>query len=157
MTKTLILMRHGAYDRSTMSLSNLGEQEIISSTKQLIEHKLIPDVIIHSPVTRAVETTNIVRDIFNTLTGSNIELIEMKELRENFISNISNILSQIDDDNSIVLAVSHLPNISDLTEQIQVAINNPHTAEAIVYESEVSSWKDIPKNSKLKQRVKPLL
>ncbi len=142
---TLIIMRHGEYSQNTMSLSPKGEIDVAETTKKLVAQNNIPDLILYSPIKRAVETATIVKDVFYDLTNKNIPSIkepklsikfERTKLDEIFIDNILN----KDDNIKTLMFVTHAPNILYLNLSISNFPQSLKTAQTIKHEFITDQW-----------------
>lgn len=140
--KTIMLMRHGAYDFISKSLHAAGRASVEEQTERLIEAGFIPDVIHHSPVKRAIETAHIVKATFNRVAGKDIQLVENGHLHENERSSVEQVFSAIDDGVTSVMAVSHEPNVAQLSGRLDKTVF-PLTAETNVYEAPVAQWAEV--------------
>jgi|GEM_PF-5070232 len=137
MPKTLMLMRHGDYADGHLNARGAEQSDIVAG--KLVKAALVPDVIIHSPLPRAVETAQRVRDVFNAVTGRDIPLVShdaLSEGRQSFP------VSEIDEGASTALAVSHMPNIVMLYNMFSGGCTVPDNAQTYVIEAPVDSWRD---------------
>ncbi len=142
---TLLIMRHGAYERDTMSLSTRGELDVVQSTKELIAEGIIPDLILYSPIKRTVETAVIVKDVFQNLANNNVHSMENEQLsiktrksqldailREKFLNK--------DDSVKTLLLVTHQPNAAFLTYCINQVPASLRTAEVRKHIFTADKW-----------------
>jgi len=162
MNKTIVIMRHGEYNNEDMSLSENGREEVEATAKKLIAEKLIPQIILYSPVKRTLETAQQLQELFNRLADVEIELVENNNLHEHAGFKTTSVLSEdLDDKLSIVMTVTHSPNIMFLLNKIEEREPNindtPETAEALIYESKTPKWSNINKENSVKKRIAPLL
>ena len=150
-------MRHGEYDPNTMSLSAHGELEAYNTTMKLVKkYSLIPDIILHSPIKRAIETAHKVNKTFNEATGRDITLIEINDLKENNPTDAYEFLKDVNNKNLVVLAITHSPNICGLSQDLGGQIIKAYTAEAIVYETNAENWQEAAYSSRFVKTIKPM-
>ena len=140
-----MLMRHGDYGYG-MGLSARGENQSDNIAKQLAENNLIPDVIVHSPVKRAVQTAQRVHDVFNRIAGKDVPMVEREWLADGNYSSVENVAT-LDDTQELVLAVSHMPNIESLNESLTGDYSSPGNCQTYVVETQAEHWKDVRKGS----------
>jgi phosphohistidine phosphatase SixA len=139
--KTIILMRHGSYDNSTSKLSDYGKKEVDIAAKAAVNDNLAPDLIVHSPLPRAVETAERIRDVFARISGKIIPLV-CNDALEVGRTRVGALTQGIEDSVNTVLAVTHQPNVESLTRQFG-EVRSPSTAEINVFQSDVDSWTNV--------------
>jgi len=130
MSKTLMLMRHG---HAMNSLTLLGKEEVDNVARQFVSNNLVPDLIIHSPLLRAVETAQRVKNIFND-AGFAVPLTLTDWLECDMYADVTD-LRGIDPSVNVVLAVSHQPNIQSLTVRFSDVAVSPINAETRVLDA----------------------
>lgn len=146
--KTMMLMRHGDYNSS--HLSDQGKREVDFVSAVLVEEGLVPDVIVHSPVTRAVETAQRVQDMFNLKAGKLVPMVSNSALEVGDTSK-ADLLRSVNDNQNLVLAVTHQPNVESLSSSFGREVS-PNTAEVNVFEDKTAqSWTTL-NNLKLVRR-----
>jgi phosphohistidine phosphatase SixA len=114
MGQNVILMRHG---KASVGLTNYGVKQAESMATRLIANDLIPDVILTSPLPRAVETAMSLTRIFHDHDDTHeVQIIEVKELTCDAPADPAiSVLKKIDDKYQTALIVTHQPNIEDLS------------------------------------------
>ncbi len=119
----LVLMRHGnALSRhesgvssdSERTLSDMGFKNALTSAKKLKSLNFSPDSIISSPCVRAVQTAEIVSEVFNKP-----EIQILSELATpNSIESLLEILLKKEKAGNSLIAIGHMPIINLLSEII---------------------------------------
>lgn len=147
MTKTVILMRHGHYnmDSRTQNLTERGIAQAASIGKQLFDFDYKPDAIYHSVLTRAVETAQTLKQSFNEASGIDVPLIAYGELTNPDYRNPVSPIQSFNDEHNLVVAVTHQPNIEDITHVLFGKSLSPNHAECYVFESEANVWRQFTK------------
>ena len=119
----IVFMRHGealskhesgvSYD-SERTLSPLGQKNAFTSAEKLKSLNFQPDSIISSPFVRAVQTAEIISDVFNKP-----EIQILSELAApNSITTLIKILFKKENKGNSFIAIGHIPIMNLLTELI---------------------------------------
>ncbi len=158
---TVIIMRHGHYDEA-MLLDETGKIEVNQTINHLIDQGLAPDLVIHSPIRRVVQTAETIKERFNhSSIYAMPKFVESNLLREkNACTNLPDILRTVNPDKNtkVILLVTHLPNIvylysnmekhiidkHDITIDkclIPLSLHTAHTLQHIF--NEIENWQDI--------------
>jgi phosphohistidine phosphatase SixA len=106
----LILLRHGdalphEFDDAARPLSALGEQQAVAAGQTLLKLKMIPSLVLSSPLTRAEQTTRIVTKEIGVSSFDTIEYLTPTSDPRQLVEEL-NRRSQ-----SPVLLIGHLPSI----------------------------------------------
>lgn len=139
MPHILSLTRHGAYDEICNSnnddtpLSEAGRQQVERTAASAIAVGLIPECIVHSPITRTTQTAEILKKAFEKASGTEIPLIASPHLRVGN-TRLGDLMLAFNDNQKIVMAVSHQPNINSLSLQMTATACYPDTAELNAFE-----------------------
>lgn len=148
-SKTLCLLRHASYERSTMGITPDGARDIVRVCNKLPALDLLPDVIVHSPVLRAQQSAQkayqALRPHSSTLVlvsedgfgeaRSNNDLPLHKKMMER--------IGALEDVHETVLVVTHFPNIRMLGDAFLNALISLDTAEMLVLHFDATLWKKI--------------
>jgi len=117
--KIVYLMRHGSYDRSTGELNESGIEKI-KEVALLIGSEIDDYVEIYtSPLTRAVQTGKVLKEVFESL-NKNVKIdiadeLECDEYRiDEFMERVKNFSA------SYIIAISHKPDIEDYLKSIGI-------------------------------------
>ena len=116
MTTRLIIMRHGAQDHSGR-LTEEGRQKHRQSAERLKELGIKLDLILTSPLIRAVQSAEILAEVLPA------PIVVETGLGEDFDQEI--ILALIPQNQTIAL-VGHMPTLADLAEKLAGAPLLPH-------------------------------
>jgi len=163
MHKQLLLLRHGKSDWNTDTtdfyrpLNKRGNRNELQMGQWLSEKKLIPDLIISSPATRALSTAEIVCKAMGLATDS---IQTDKSIYEASVSNLRQVLSQVPDSAQCLLLVGHNPSfdyfVDQLNSHIPAASNgNLMPTAALAYFELNSKWTSVIGDSWI-QRAKEL-
>ena len=119
--KELLLLRHGKSDWNTDStdfyrpLNKRGQRNALQMGEWLADQKLIPDLIISSPATRALTTAEIVGETM----GLSVDSIQTeKSIYEASASNLLQVLSYTSDLVQRLLLVGHNPSFEYLVHNL---------------------------------------
>jgi phosphohistidine phosphatase SixA len=136
MTRTLVLMRHGASFADTLTVRGVDQVRDVAS--QLIHAGVRPDVILHSFCARAAQTAVIIAERYRAVG------IEAVEIRGDF--NLSSETGRIPlaaakmNDGQTILAVAHAPDIERAMAVLAGMYDyDPDYAGAVVVTSEESA------------------
>ena len=139
--KTLLLMRHAQADTN---LTLTGRKQADDVARQIVESELLPDVILHSPVTRALETAQRLRDVFKASTGRDIPLVPSRALDLDSFIKPGNALHEIDSAHKTVLMVTHQPKFEMLARKFGYSAS-PENTETHVLREKAANWQDFSK------------
>lgn len=139
--KTIILMRHGEYLGTNLTKS--GQTQVDAAAEASVNDNLIPDVIVHSPVVRAVETAQRVQAVFARVSGRTIPLVCNRALAVGS-TEVDRLTPGIPAEAATALVVTHQPNVEDLSDQFGKYCS-PGTAEMNVFQTETANWADVRK------------
>lgn len=133
--KELVLMRHGCHMNG--ELTEYGRFQVESVATQLVEDRKIGPIY-SSPTLRAYQSALIIKDIFGKATGGDVSLhvVPWLECDRRYRGEIA---TEIDPNNCLIIAISHQPNIEEMTSQFAKFVS-PEEAEARVYKR--NSWRD---------------
>lgn len=134
----LVFIRHGKYSERTGFLSPQGLNQAQGITADLDRHGIKPDLILTSPVARAVETTISVAEHFfgnahSFVRNNNLNEVCYKEFLDD-IPNLGNAKT--------VFCISHQPVIADITEGLGWGKIYPEYEQAVVYGFDADDWKN---------------
>jgi len=152
MTKLLVLMRHGKAQAPAESgvssdfekiLSEKGRKDSLTSALKLIENGFVkPDLIISSPLVRAVQTAEIVSEAFKkkeikietALSGSS----DLQAILNCLFNHFSNCDS--------LIAIGHQPTMGMTVEYLTGQLINLGCAGFAYMKLDPCDWKDKKKN-----------
>ena len=149
--KELLLLRHGKSDWNTETtdyyrpLNKRGKRNAQQMGEWLVEQELVPDLIISSPATRALTTSEIVCEAM----GLAINSIETKKcIYEASVSDLRQVLSQIPNSIQRLLLVGHNPGfeylVTDLAPNIPIPNNgNLMPTATLAYIQLDSQWSSL--------------
>ena len=149
--KTLLLVRHAksSWDYPGLTdferpLNKRGHRDAPFMGKLLIEKKVVPDLIISSPATRAITTAR----HFSEGLGYPLEKISTDErLYDAEYSDICDVIFEIDDPVNCLMIVSHNPGLTEVADRLTgKVIDNIVTSAILCINFDTASWSKI--NSK---------
>jgi broad specificity phosphatase PhoE len=149
--KTLMLMRHGQEDWGG-PLTETGKAQVDTAGQQLIEQKLVPDIILHSPIERAVETARRLKDMFQRVAGRDVPMKEVAALKNETFTQPADLASGAEETTKTLLAVTHLMNISNLSGTFGKAVT-AWNAEIVVCEAPDTLWPEAVKAAKVVRTI----
>jgi len=161
--KELLLLRHGKSDWNTDTsdfyrpLNKRGNKNAQQMGHWLLKQKLIPDLIISSPATRAMTTAKLVCEAMEI----DINSIQTKQsIYEASLTDLHRLLSQVPKSTQRLLLVGHNPAFEYLVRQLAPNIptaskSNLMPSAAIAYLQLDSQWSQLQGNSFI-QRPKDL-
>ncbi len=164
--RTVIFMRHaeaahpapGGSDKSR-PLTPLGRKQAASCAGHLFEAGLVPDVILHSPAARILET----RDAMLAAWNSRPVLIEDAAIYsipaaagDDLVGHFTTLMAQADDAAATLLVLGHNPHIAHLVTALNYNLPpdalgmNFAPATACAFATSADSWHEVsPANSRL--------
>jgi phosphohistidine phosphatase len=133
---------HDGQEDWDRELEAKGRQEAKTMAQRLKDRRLIPDLVITSPATRARSTTQIIAERLK-MTGERI--IEDEQL---YLASPEVMLSVIkgqSDKHKHVLVVGHNPGITELADRLSKdrPIDNMPTCAVFTLEFDVKSWSEV--------------
>lgn len=135
------------YDRLLNKKGKIAAQNV---AKKLSDMHIKPDLIVTSPVIRAIGTAEIIAEAFdikqNILLKSYLysRLYTFKEIVEDIIDN--------NQESNTVIIVGHNPGISYLLNQINSKSNDVlPTSCAVVFDFDVTSWNDVTSTNSIRR------
>jgi len=161
--KELILLRHGKSDWNTNTsdfnrpLNKRGNRSVLQMSEWLLKQKLVPDLIISSPATRAITTAKIISETMGLAT-KNIQ--PEKIIYEASVADLKKVLSKVPNSIQRIILVGHNPSfeylVHELAPHIPAAKNgNLMPTAAIAYLQLDSQWSFLQGDSFI-QRPKDL-
>jgi phosphohistidine phosphatase len=145
--KRLIITRHGKsswddYDFDYQrKLTKKGEKRNVLLGKYLKEKELIPDLIISSHATRALDTAKIVaKELDYDIANIKID----KSIYGGFEDDVLNIIYALDNQYDTVFLFGHNPTFTDLVNYFKAeAIPHLRTSGSFGVEFDTDKWEDI--------------
>lgn len=135
------------YDRLLNKKGKIAAQNV---AKKLSDMLIKPDLIVTSPVIRAIGTAEIIAEAFdikqNILLKSYLysRLYTFKEIVEDIIDNNQEL--------NTVIVIGHNPGISYLLNQINSKSNDVlPTSCAVVFDFDVTSWNDVTSTNSIRR------
>jgi phosphohistidine phosphatase len=146
LVRTLLLLRHAKSDRSDASLDDharplneRGRRAARRVGKLLREQKLLPERVLCSSATRALETA---RGVLET-SRSEAPLDVHRELYLSSPSEYVKVLQGVPDELQRVLVVGHNPDLEDLLERLTGASEPLPTAALAMLGLPISKWQKL--------------
>ncbi|MCI0511923.1 histidine phosphatase family protein [candidate division KSB1 bacterium] len=149
--KTLYLFRHARAVRATIGvvdqermLEDRGKNDALKMGQRLKSHQALPQLIISSPVTRAVESAQLLAQTI----AYPIENIKLDQtIYDENPKKVIEMIRQFDDQYRSALIVGHNPVLEDVVHYFykKFAENIP-TAGVVALDFDVQSWQDLQKN-----------
>jgi len=144
--KTLLLMRHGksSWKDETLSdherpLKKRGRRDAKRIAMEMINHDLIPELILSSTAIRAKETVKAILSVLD-------EKIPVEFSRELYMAepeDFVEILSALSNDLNVVMLVGHNPGMEAYLQIIDGNIEAMPTASLGQLSLKVADWKDL--------------
>lgn len=144
--KTLLLMRHGksSWKDETLSdherpLKKRGRKDAKRIAMEMINHDLIPELILSSTAIRAKETVKAILSVLD-------EKIPVEFSRELYMAepeDFVEILSALSNDLNVVMLVGHNPGMEAYLQIIDGNIEAMPTASLGQLSLKVADWKDL--------------
>jgi len=124
MAKKLILVRHSDAESGSFSSPDIkrrltpeGKNKANMQARRLLKKNLLPDLIITSTASRALETT----EIFSNVLKFNCSVLQMSFLYEDFTtSDFFALLNEISDSIKTVVIIGHNPTISVMASRLDL-------------------------------------
>ena len=144
--KRLVLIRHGKsswknpglrdFDRP---LNKRGKADAPAMGWRLAQRSLIPDRLLSSPARRAIGTAEIIADAIGFPAG---RISRMDRLYGAAVTDLLDILRELDDGDDIVYLVGHNPGLTDLINSTcSDFLDNLPTCGVFCADFEISCWK----------------
>jgi phosphohistidine phosphatase len=157
--KTLLLLRHAKsswkesgvrdFDRP---LNQRGLKAAPTIGRLIRKRKLKPDLVLSSPAERARQTTQLVLDA----AGLKTELRYDERIYEASAARLLEIVSQIDDEATVVMLVGHNPGFEELVKSLTGEAHSLSTAALACIELDIEKWNKVRLGvNKLAWLVKP--
>lgn len=144
--KTLLLMRHGKSSWKDNSLPDherplkkRGRRDTKRIAQEIEKNDLYPHIILSSSAARAKETAEILMDTL----GFENRIIFSDQLYMAEPEDFIDVLSQMDDDDEIVLVIGHNPGMEAFIQIIDGEIESLPTAGLGQLVLVLDSWQDI--------------
>ncbi|MCW8894347.1 MAG: histidine phosphatase family protein [Sulfurimonas sp.] len=148
--KKLYIIRHAKsswkdleIDDFDRPLNKRGKQNAPFMGEKLKEKEIMPDMIISSPALRAKTTAEIIAKKMNYTK----EVFFNQDLYEADATTLHNILSKIDNENSVVFLIGHNPELNMLAEIYVGFDENIPTCGVLEVEFNCDRWIDIGANN----------
>ena len=150
--KKLFIIRHAKSSWKDYSLNDFdrplnkrGKLNAPFMGDKLKEKKIVPDIIVSSPALRAKTTAEIIAKKVKYLK----KIIFKKEIYDADIGALHNILTKLNDENSVLFLFGHNPDLNMLAEEYVDFDENIPTCGVVEIEFDCDKWKDISsKNAK---------
>ncbi|HHE07433.1 MAG TPA: histidine phosphatase family protein [Chlorobaculum parvum] len=145
--KTLYLVRHakaGWHDPAMADfdrrLTKRGHKQADEMSHRLHKQKIMPELLISSPASRAIETA----EIFADTLGIERELIMQKiEIYEGQAEALAAIVQALPDEYGTAMLFGHNPVISAFADWLTgKSIGNMHTCGIVKIELDIPRWKE---------------
>lgn len=147
--KTLVIIRHAKAEKLQEDmfdfdriLNKKGKKTAYFMAQKLLLMKVVPDLIISSPVIRALNTAEIIAGVFTMK-----DEIATKGFLYNRLYNLVDLVEEIiceKNDANTVFVVGHNPSLMAVIKQIEE--EDPfylHTSSAIAFNFDCNNWLDI--------------
>lgn len=145
MKRQIILMRHAksSWEKPGVSdhdrpLNERGRSTAPFMALQLLEHDLLPTLILASTATRVRETLQLMRDAWTIDVSVQFEKSIYLASRETLLSHIRG----LDDSSNRAMILGHNPGLSELATWLGQSYLELPTAAVVVFESDSVSWID---------------
>ena len=156
--KTLYVLRHAKSDWNDASLTDferpLNERGIHAAQKMgafIQQRGIVPDLIISSPAHRARETAQIVKDAAEIAAEIHFE----PRIYEAGVGDLTEIVSQVENDCEKLLIVGHNPGFEQLVEILSGELQAMTTAALAEIELPIENWSETMRGGKLENLFKP--
>lgn len=150
--KELILIRHAKSDWTNESVKDIdrplnerGYTDAYQLSEWFKTELTLPDAILSSPATRAVNTAFI---FCRTFKVNESAVILIQNLYESTMEEYLNIIGSLDDKTNRVMLFGHNPAITNLTNELNkdLLFDNVPTCGIIKIGFNVNKWKDVAAN-----------
>ncbi len=147
--KELILVRHAKSDWTNESIKDIdrplgerGYQDAYMLSKWYKEEMGLPDQIVSSPATRALNTAFIFARTFGMPER---EILIDENLYESFVKSYLKSISQINNKVNRLMVFGHNPMLTELSNELNkdLLFDNVPTCGIIKIGFEIKDWKDI--------------
>jgi phosphohistidine phosphatase SixA len=106
MGKKVLLTRHAQHSNNWVT--GEGKNETRAADQRIIEAGVIPECILTSPQDRAVQTAEVLRDVFRDSAGKEVPVRISKSFDVTAESSVAlSAIRGLDDENSVVAIVTH--------------------------------------------------
>jgi len=148
--KTLFLIRHAKSSRDDPALadrdrplSDRGKRDASKMGKRLAKRHVKPDLILSSPATRALTTTQIIAKKLdykrkNILVNDRLYAVEANELLD--------VLRKLGDTVECAVLIGHNPELTELAHRLSSKINRMPTCAVAEFTFDAKSWSRIGKD-----------
>lgn len=150
--KELILIRHAKSDWTNESIKDIdrplnerGYYDAYSLGKWFMEKMPLPDLIVSSPATRALNTAFIFSRILN-IKENKVRIIE--DLYESTSKEYLKVLSFVENEYNRILVFGHNPAITNLTNEFNsdLVFENIPTCGIVQISFNCQSWAEVAKS-----------
>jgi phosphohistidine phosphatase len=148
--KRLFIIRHAKSSWKDLTLDDFdrplnkrGKLNAPMMGDRLKSRDILPDIIISSPALRTKKTAKIIANKINYEK----KIIYKKELYESSSSILSDIISKIDDKNSVAFIFGHNTGINGFVEKYVDLYDNVPTCGVVEIEFDCKKWIEIDKNN----------
>ena len=146
--KTLIIVRHGAFDHSNTQITDSdhpltrdGRRQTEEMARQFARLDIYPDLLVSSTAKRAIETAKIYAKRLK-IPAASIRI--KKNIFEAERSEILRVVQSIDDTASTILLIGHHPAVTNLLQHlVDSDIEKMSLASLAVLELSTESWRTI--------------
>jgi phosphohistidine phosphatase len=156
--KTLYVLRHAKSDWNDARLTDferpLNERGLHAARKMgefLREREIAPDSIISSPARRARETAQIIKQAARFSAEIHFE----PRIYEASVSDLIEIVSNVENDCEKLLIVGHNPGFEQLVEILTSELHAMPTAALAQIELQIESWSETIRGGRLNNLFKP--
>jgi len=149
--KTLLILRHAksswshdALPDHDRPLNKRGERDAPRMGELLLDHGLVPDLIISSTATRARTTATIVAET----CGFQHDIVFSDSLYLSGLPTYESMLRQISDNHQCVMVVGHNPEMEAMVEALTGRYQRMPTAALAQVTLEIESWSELESTGK---------
>ena len=140
MSKTFILMRHG--DALDSGLTGQGIEQTRNIARQMMEMGYRIDVILHSPLPRAVETAGIIAEEYKA-AGKEVAIVRAHQHLAINRKHIPTVISDFYEEEEVALIISHDDDIKDAMLKLTGEECKLSYSNAVVLNSESEDWESV--------------
>ena len=152
--KTLFLIRHAksSWDAPALAdmdrpLNDRGQRDARQMGERLAKRRVKPDLILSSPATRALTTTEIIAKKLdykrrNIVVDDRLYAVEANELLD--------VIRQLDDRAESVMLIGHNPELTELAHRLSGDITRLPTCAVAEFVFDARSWSRIGKDQPAK-------
>jgi len=159
--KTLVIVRHGAFDHSNPQIADVdhplnhhGRHQISETADRFVSLSIRPDLLISSPAKRAIETA----EIYAKKIGVSSESIRIEEdIFEAERAEILQVVHALDDATQTVVLFGHHPAVTKLLHHLADSeIEKMPLGSFVVLELSAENWRTVSfKKGRLVEYVEP--